>query len=192
MTGVQTCALPISWDCYTEEASDTAGASSVSSGPALESVDGYMVDPGNSTTLGHRRWILSNMLAGIGFGSAGRFSCQYQPAQRPPAGSKAWVAWPPDGPIPTDAFGAFFATINETGWSIQSDTIDLANAEVAVTSGGMDLAVTVTTLMRGYGSTYAIRIVPSGWTAAAGKSYNVKVTGTSTPIEYDVDVVDCP
>ena len=56
----------------------------------------------------------------------------------------------------------------------------------------MDLAVTVTTLMRGYGSTYAIRIVPSGWTAAAGKSYNVKVTGTSTPIEYDVDVIDCP
>jgi hypothetical protein len=56
----------------------------------------------------------------------------------------------------------------------------------------MDLAVTVTTLSPGYGSMYAIRFNPSGWTTAAGKTYHVAVSGTSTPIEYDVEVVNCP
>ena len=181
-----------SFECYTEERADTAGSSSVSSGPALESVGGYMVDPGNPTTIGHRRWILSNMLTGIGFGSAGGFSCQYQPAGRPAAGAKAWAAWPPPGQIPNDAFGSFFAKLDQTGWTVQSDTIDLGSAEVTVSSDGMDLAVTVTQLGGGYGSRYAIRFNPSGWTSAAGKTYSVKVSGTSTPIEYDVEVVDCP
>jgi hypothetical protein len=183
---------PASWECYSQEAADTAASSSVSSGPALESIDGYMIDPGNPTTIGHRRWILSSMLAGIGFGSAGRFSCQYQPAQRPPSGAPAWVAWPPPGQIPIDAFGTFFAKLDQTGWSVQSDSIDLASADVTVTSDGMPLEVTVTTLMRGYGSSYALRFNPSGWTAAAGKTYSVKITGTSAPIEYDVEVIDCP
>ena len=183
---------PSTFDCYTEEAKDTAGTSSVSSGPALESIGGYMVDPGNPTTLGHRRWILSNMLASVGFGSAGRFSCQYQPAQRLPAGAKPWVAWPPAGQIPIQAFGAFFSNLNQTGWSVQSDTIDLNEADVTVTSDGMDLDVNVTMLGSGYGSIFAISIIPSGWTAAAGQSYHVELSGTSTPIEYDVEVVDCP
>jgi hypothetical protein len=30
-----------------------------------------------------------------------------------------------------------------------------------------------------------------GWQSAAGNTYHVKVSGTSTPIEYDVEVVDC-
>lgn len=183
---------PATFNCYTAEAKDTAGTSSVSTGPALESIDGYMVDPGNPTTLGHRRWILSNMLASVGFGSAGRFSCQYQPAQRPAAGAPKWAAWPPPGQIPIQAFGAFFAKLDQTGWSVQSDSINLGSASVSVTSDGMDMPVTVTQLDSGYGSIYALRFNPSGWSAAAGKTYSVKLTGTSTPIEYDVQVVDCP
>jgi hypothetical protein len=200
----QTCALlmaangsithtpPTSWNCYTEEGADAAMTSSVSSGPALESIDGYMIDPGNPTTIGHRRWILSSMLSGIGFGSAGRFSCQYQPAQRPPAGAPDWVAWPPPGQISIEAFGAFFAKLDQTGWSVQSDSIDFGNADVTVTSGGEDLPVTVNELLPGYGSTFAMRFNAMGWESAAGKTYHVAITGTSTPIEYDVEVVDCP
>lgn len=178
-----------SWDCYTAEAADTAGTSSLSTGGAVSSVDGYMVDPGNPTTLGHRRWILSNMLASIGFGSANGFSCQYQPAEWRPSGGKPWAAWPPPGQIPIQAFGAFFAKLDQTGWSIQSDSIDVNSADVTVTSDGADLAVNVTSLLPGYGSQYAISIIPSGWTAAAGKTYHVAVSGTD--IEYDVEVVDC-
>jgi hypothetical protein len=181
-----------SWTCFTEEAADTAGTSSLSGGGVVSSVDGYMIDPGNPTTLGHRRWILSNMLASVGFGGAGRFSCQYQPAQRPAPGAKAWIAWPPPGEVPIQSFGSRFATIDETGWSVQSDTIDLQSAQVAVTSDGMDLAVTTTPLNRGYGSTHALRFNPMGWTTAAGKTYSVKLSGTSMPIEYEVKVVDCP
>jgi hypothetical protein len=181
-----------SWTCHTEESADTAGKSSLSPGSAISSVDGYMIDPGNPTTLGHRRWILSNMLAGVGFGSTGRFSCQYQPPKRPAAGAKPWIAWPPPGQVPFQSFGSRFATVDETGWSVQSDTIDLQNADVTVTSGGTDLAVTVTPLNGGYGSTHAIRFNPMGWTTEAGKTYSVSISGASMPIAYEVEVVDCP
>jgi hypothetical protein len=180
-----------SWDCYTEEGADTAATSSLSTGGALSSVDGYMIDPGNPTTLGHRRWILSNMLASIGFGSADGFSCQYQPAEWG-AGGKAWAAWPPPGQVPFESFGNAWAKVDQTGWSIQSDSINLNSADVTVTEGGMDLPVSVTALSPGYGSMYALRFNPMGWSTAAGKTYHVAVSGTSTAIEYDVEVVSCP
>jgi hypothetical protein len=180
-----------SWECYTAEAGDTAGSSSLSPGGSVSSVDGYMIDPGNPTTIGHRRWILSSMLASVGFGSTGTFSCQYQPPQRPAPGAKAWVAWPPPGQVPFQAFRGGFSNLDQTGWSLQSDTINLASAQVTVSSGGMDLAVSVTQLGGGYGSLYALRFNPMGWSTAAGKTYHVTVSGTSMPIEYDVEVVDC-
>ena len=181
-----------SWTCYTAESADTANKSSLSPGGAISSVGGYMIDPGNPTTLGHRRWILSNMLASVGYGSSGSYSCQYQPPKRPAPGAKPWVAWPPAGQVPIESFGSRFSTVDQTGWSVQSDTIDLGGAQVTVTSGGMNLAVTVTELLGGYGSTHAIRFNPMGWTTTAGKTYSVAVSGISTPIEYDVEVVDCP
>jgi hypothetical protein len=180
-----------SWDCYTKEFADAAGTSSIGGGNAISGVDGYMVDPGNPTTLGHRRWVLSNMLAGVGFGSTGSFTCQYQPAKRPAAGAKAWVAWPPPGQIPIQAFSSAFAKLDQTGWSIQSDTVDLASATVSVTSDGAELPVTVTQLLPGYGSSKAMRFNAMGWTAAAGKTYHVALSGSSMPIEYDVEVIDC-
>jgi hypothetical protein len=181
-----------SWKCYTAEAAKTAGSSSLSGGGAVSSVDGYMIDPGNPTTIGHRRWVLSNMLASIGFGSSGQFSCQYQPPKRPAAGAKPWVAWPPAGQLPIQAMGNRWSSIDQTGWTVQSDSVDLKSAQVTVTAGGMDLPVTVTTLGSGYGSTYAIRFNPMGWTSEAGTTYSVKLSGTSMPIEYDVEIIDCP
>jgi hypothetical protein len=184
---------PSTWKCYTAEAAKTAATSSVSSDGAVASVDGYMIDPGNPTTLGHRRWILSNQLSGVGFGSSGKFSCQYQPAKGAAAGAKAWVAWPPQGQVPLQALrGGFGTSVDQTGWSVQSDTINLSAAQVAVTSAGMTLPVTVTQLGSGYGSTYAISFIPMGWTSAAGKTYHVAISGISKPIEYDADVVNCP
>jgi hypothetical protein len=181
-----------SWKCFTAEAAKTAGSSSLSPGGSVGSVDGYMIDPGNPTTLGHRRWILSSMLAGVGFGSTGSFSCQYQPPQRPAANAKPWTAWPPAGQIPIQAFGSAFSSTDQTGWSVQSDSVDLKSAQVTITSAGMNLAVSVTQLGGGYGSSYAMRFNPMGWKTAAGQTYSVKISGTSMPIEYDVQVVDCP
>jgi hypothetical protein len=31
-----------------------------------------------------------------------------------------------------------------------------------------------------------------GWTSEAGTTYSVKLSGTSMPIEYDVEIIDCP
>lgn len=190
--GTITHTPPMSWKCYTADGAKAAMGSSVSSGPAVSSVDLYMVDPGNPTTIGHRRWIISNWLTTVGFGGADRFSCQHQPA-RQMAGGKPWIAWPSPGEFPLQAFAPrrFGGTLDQTGWTVQSDSINLAAAQVTVSSGGMERPVTVTQLMPGYGSRYALRFNPSGWTTKAGETYSVKIAGLSMPIEYEVKVVDC-
>ena len=79
-----------------------------------------------------------------------------------------------------------------TGWSVQSDSINLANAQVTVTVDGAAQPVTVTQLDANYGSKYAIRFNPTGWTTQAGKTYSVAISNIPTAITYDVQIVDCP
>ena len=71
---------------------------------------------------------------------------------------------------------------------------NLANAVVTVTDNGTNMPVTVTALGANYGSRYATRVVPMGWTSQVGHSYAVNVTAPmrATPINYTVDVVACP
>lgn len=180
---------PPSWACYFADGAEAAGKSNISSGPAVSSVDLYMVDPGNATTLGHRRWILSNTLGPIGIGGTSGASCMWVLGGNGNAGAE-FVAWPPAGVFPVQAVAPSWTSIDETGWSIQSDGIDLSGAVVSITRDGQPLAVDVTQLASGYGSTYAISMVPQGWTTTPG-DYHVEVTGISTPIAYDVQVVDC-
>ena len=101
------------------------------------------------------------------------------------------MAWPPPGMVPLQAFGTGRTTIDTTGWTIQSDSINLAGAQVTVMMDGAAQPVTVTQLQGGYGSRYAIRFNPMGWTTQAGKTYSVSVGGVSMPITYDVQVVAC-
>lgn len=182
---------PTSWTCYTQAGADAAGSSNVSSGPAVSSVDGYMIDPGNATTIGHRRWILSNSLGPIGIGGTDRASCMWT-LNGTGKVNKAWTAWPAPGVIPLQALTPARGTgIDSTGWTVQSDSIDLAAAQVTVTVDGASQPVTVTQLDANYGSRYAIRFNPMGWTTQAGKTYSVSVTGIPTAISYDVQVVSC-
>ena len=81
--------------------------------------------------------------------------------------------------------------IDSTGWTVQSDNINLAGAQVTVTVDGAAQPVTVTQLRRRYGSRYAIRFNPMGWTTQAGKTYAVSVTGIPTAIAYSVQIVSC-
>ena len=102
------------------------------------------------------------------------------------------MAWPAPGIIPLQALTpARGSGVDSTGWTIQSDSINLANAVVAVTMDGADQPVTVTQLGSGYGSRYAIRFNPMGWTTQAGKTYSVSVTGVTPAISYDVQIVSC-
>ena len=78
---------------------------------------------------------------------------------------KAWMAWPAAGTIPLQAIaGARGQTVDATGWTVQSDSINLAGAQVTVMVDGAAQPVTVTQLGNNYGSKYAIRFNPMGWT----------------------------
>jgi uncharacterized protein YkwD len=182
---------PSTWTCYTAEGAKAAGNSNISTGQAVSSVDGYMIDSGNATTIGHRRWILSNSLGPIGIGGTDKSSCMWTLNGTGKAG-KTWTAWPAPGAIPIQAFtGPWRDKLDDTGWTVQSDSINLAGAQVTVTVDGAAQPVTVTQLDANYGSRYAIRFNPMGWTTAAGKTYSVSVTGGAQAISYDVQVVSC-
>jgi hypothetical protein len=98
------------------------------------------------------------------------------------------VAWPPPGEVPLAAVTTTEA--DQGGWTLQSDTINLGTGKVTVLEGTQNQPVTTTTLGSGYGSTYAIRFVPSGWQTQAGHDYAVSVSGTS--VTYTIRVVNCP
>jgi hypothetical protein len=181
---------PSSWTCYSATGAEGAGKSNISPTPGVEAVDLYMADPGNETTMGHRRWILSGSLGPIGLGSTDSYSCMWviggSGSADPP-----FTAWPPPGPFPFQAVNASYAPIDQTGWTIQSSSINLGGASVTITDAGNNRPVAVTSLGNNYGSTYAIRMVPQGWTTEAGHTYSVSVTGVSQPINYAVEVVSC-
>jgi len=179
--------------CYTDLGAKGASTSNISGGPGVASVLSYMVDSGNETTFGHRRIVLSNELGPIGLGSAGKggSSCMQNIGGTGKA-TKAWQAWPPPGPFPIQAYSDVYKrSLDDTGWSIQSKGIDLSAAQVTVTSGGQAQAVKVEQLTGNYGNNKAIRIVPSGWKAAAGSNYAVNVSGIATPISYEIQLIDC-
>ena len=68
----------------------------------------------------------------------------------------------------------------------------LSLAFVAIVANAVVAIVTVTQLQQNYGARYAIRFNPMGWATQAGKTYAVAVSGIPTPINYTVQVVDCP
>jgi MYXO-CTERM domain-containing protein len=181
--------------CYNAAGATASNRSSICGGQAVGCIDLYMDDSANATgpNYGHRTWILANSLGPVGFGSVGTgrsktASCFYQVGGKGNA-MAAYVGWPPAGPVPLQAFTA--TELDKSGWSLQSDTINLNAATATVTDGTTSLQVTVSTNLGSYGATYAMGIVPVGWTSQAGHDYTVTIGGTKTPIAYTVNVVDC-
>jgi hypothetical protein len=177
---------PTTWKCYTAGGSEASGKSNISSGKGVTSMDIYMTDR-NVAQMGHRRWVLANSLGPVGLGSA-TASCFWNLDGTGKAG-KPFVAWPPIGPVPADVFRV--NSLDTAGWTIQSDTINLDTATATITDAGQDRPVTVAVLPPNYGSRYAIKVTPNGWTSLAGHVYSVALQGTSMPVAYNVDVVDC-
>jgi MYXO-CTERM domain-containing protein len=188
---------PTSTDtCYDATGATASNRSSICGGQAVGCIDLYMDDSANATgpNFGHRTWILANSLGPVGFGSVGSggrtmtASCFYQVGGTGKAGV-AYVGWPPAGPVPLQAFTA--TELDKSGWSLQSDTINLDTATATVMDGTTNEPVTVSTKLGSYGAKYAMGITPNGWTSLAGHSYVVTIGGTTTPISYTVQVVDC-
>jgi len=175
------------WGCYSADGAEAAGKSNISTGSGVGAVDRYMRDNGNLTTMGHRRWIVSNTLGLVGLGSTDAASCMWVIS----GGGKAtrkWTAWPPEGDVPFEHIDY----IKGTGWTIQSSDITLNNATVKITDQtGKEMPVSVTVLQPNFGAKNALLIQLSGWAAQAGSAYAVQVSGSSEPICYVVNVVNC-
>lgn len=182
------------WECFTAAGAEAAMKSNISSTQGVVAVDLYMVDPGNATTFGHRRWILSNGLGPIGLGSTAVNSCMWVVGGQG-GGAAAWTAWPPPGVVPLAAIHVPevpWADVDGTGWTIHSDSIDVSQAQVTITEGGALRPVVLTPLQDNVGSAKAIAMTPQGWVSEAGKTYTVQVNGVPQPFSYDVQVVACP
>ncbi len=174
-----------SWQCYSSSGGIGAAQSNLASLNTQSSISVYMEDPGNPY-FGHRSWILSNNFSTVGIGSTTTASCLKVEGGSPIPKPQPWVAWPPPGVVPINSL----LSVDLTGWSIQSDTINLSNAQVSVQSGGTNLPVTVAQV-NGYGANFKISFKPVGWHSTVGNTYTVSVTGISSPIEYSLSVVGC-
>lgn len=187
--GTVTHDVPSTAPCWSQDAAAVVKDALVANGDAVRAMDAYMKDAENPTTLGHRRWVLSNAIDGIGIGSTATSSCVHL-GDGTASGGRDWVAWPPEGVVPLDLVRAH--GLDETGWSVHA-RFDLSGAEVKIEDAttSADKPVTVTSLVTNYGSSFALRLVPRGWSAEPGHAYRVTVTGAAQPVDYRADVVDC-
>lgn len=178
-------------DCYSDAALDAAQNSNIAAVPALEAIHRYMVDSGGEAVdnLGHRRWLLANQLGPSGVGSTDDHSCMWVLDRNEEPGL-TWTPWPPPGAVPMAALGFDGSTVDDAGWSIQSDDYSLdKDAVKIVDEAGENLSIDVRDLSAQTGSVSAIAFTPNGWTFEADKTYTVSVADTD--IEYEVTPVDC-
>ncbi|MDF2697800.1 MAG: hypothetical protein K0S65_6183 [Labilithrix sp.] len=212
---------PRDWSCWSERAARASAVSLVANRSAPLAIDPFIEDPGNEATMVHRRWLLSEKIHRIGLGSTNGFACALVDGREwdidpLPAGAddvvgtidagttgdammitrragvpaRAWVAWPPPGPVPLDVFRR--TKLDQMGWTVQSSSLDLDNALVEIRVAGERLPIKVAALERTMGSLTALRILPSGWTTEAGKSYDVHVEKEGVRIDFTVDPIACP
>ncbi|HVJ92431.1 MAG TPA: CAP domain-containing protein [Labilithrix sp.] len=203
------------WSCWTERGARASAVSLIANVSAPLAIAPFIEDPGNESTMVHRRWLLSEKVRRLGFGST---STQVKPLvdgrefdAPAPGGAagrgmvdagteagpsvtkampRAWVAWPPPGPVPIDAIRG--TKVDTTGWTVQSSSLDLDGADVTVRVAGVERPVRVFALERTMGSLTAIRFVPSGWSTEAGKRYEVHVAKDAIDIDFAVEPVTCP
>jgi len=195
---------PKTWKCWSEDGSEAAENSNLSTAPAVLAIDRYMVDEGavNKPTMGHRRWILAELLGPVGIGSTndtpdakGQASCLWIKGKSKFKYPEGWVGWPPKGKMPIEAMSPHadkgHSSVDATGWTIQSEDIDLSKATVTVKAGVVERKVKVRQLDPGIAVKHAIAFTPQGWKSEAGQTYEVNVEGIDKPFTYFVQMLDC-
>ena len=140
------------------------------------------------------RWILSHGLGPIGIGGT---SAQGSSCLTVIGGtgkfSRNFTAWPAPGPFPLQAVsGGGSVGLDQTGWSVQTDQVNLGTSTVTVRANGQALPVQTTVLGQGYGAKYALSFKPVGWKSEPGVTYTVSVDKVgASPWTYDVQMIDC-
>ena len=203
---------PRDWSCWSDRGARASAVSLIANRSAPLAIDPFIEDPGNESTMVHRRWLLSEKIHRIALGSTDRFTCalvdgreledetqsvaetseepEASEGQALSAAARPWVAWPPAGPVPIDVFRR--TRTDAIGWTIQSSSLDLDGASVEVRVDGERRAVKVAPLERTLGSLTAIRFVPVGWSTEPGRRYDVHAVKDDIVIDVGVEPVECP
>lgn len=203
----QKCALVSAWNpagpgahspsssatCYTPEGAAGAGSSNIAWGAAdaADAIDLWMIDFGNETTFGHRRWLLNPPLNPVGLGhyrggnNYGTASCIRVFGGSGTGPTPNWLAFPPPGYVPQQ-----FALWH---WTVHGNIpLNGTTASVRRVSDGADLPIQLQILSGFYGQA-AAALLRDGWNPVAGETYHVTLTGQggAGTIEYDVKPVSC-
>lgn len=179
--------------CYTAEGAATAGQSNLAwgSGHPAQAIDQFVVDNGNLDTMGHRRWIFNPPLDPVGIGywtGGGTYNdgmCLMVFGSGGSGPFPAWTAFPPPGFVPLEITG--------WPWTFHGSDSAIASATASIlrVDDNTPLDVTMHSLSQGYGPTTAAWTL-DGWSAEAGKTYRVTVSGLSGgDVVYDVKPVSC-
>lgn len=123
------------WRCFSEDALTGASNSNLSLGDfGVESIDGYMEDPGaDNIDVGHRRWLLDPFLQSIGTGDTRDTNALFltsadEPSEPQIREKDQFVMWPPRGFVPR-------MTIHQR-WSVSHPTANFGDAVVRVSWPG--------------------------------------------------------
>jgi hypothetical protein len=183
---------PATAKCYTAAGAQGAGMSNIAwgNGPA-DSIDQFMEDNGNASTMGHRRWLVNPPLGPIGIGywegggMYGSAECLAVFGASGTGPKPPWVAVPNPGFVPMP--------IPTWTWTFHSALGGAATATITVVraSDNANLPVTRATLDAGYGQD-AVSWKPMGWTPAANETYKVTIAGLAGgDVRYAVKPVVC-
>lgn len=207
-TAAQACSVVSAWNpagpaahfppptstCYSAAGAGGAGSSNIAWGSAnaADAIDQWMIDWGNDTTFGHRRWFLYPSLDDVGIGfyrggnNYGSASCAAVFGAGNPGPNPPWFPFPPAGFSPV--------SVARWTWSVHGDIpTSMPTATVTRLSDNMTLPVRVDVMQGGYGRLSAVTLVRMGWDPAAGQTYHVVLEGASGPRrEWDVKPVMCP
>ena len=197
---------PADWACYSELGAQASAVSLIANRSAPHAVDPFIEDSGNEATMVHRRWLLSDKIDRLAFGSTNKFACavvdgrsfdgpeQTKAAEEREKKKKSqhaftWSAWPPSGPVPIEALQK--TNVDVTGWTVQSSTHSLDNAVASITLDGEPMPVQVVTLAPSLGSLSAVNIIPDGWTVQPDRQYFVHVDSGTAVIDYVAEPTSC-
>lgn len=185
---------PSTATCYSQAGAGGAGSSNIAWGSqnAADAIDQWMIDWGNDTTFGHRRWFLYPSLDDVGIGfyrggnNYGSASCSAVFGAGNPGPSPAWFPFPPAGFTPIG--------VARWTWSVHGDIAQsMATATVTRVRDSMTLPVRVDVMQGSYGRLPAVTLVRMGWEPEAGTTYRVVLEGPSAPRrEWELTPVDCP
>ncbi|MBX3126203.1 MAG: CAP domain-containing protein [Polyangiaceae bacterium] len=183
---------PSTAKCYTAQGASGTGSSNLSWGVGVaEAITQFIIDNGNDTTFGHRRWILSagTGVTGIGHyaggGPYGAATCQYAFGGGTTYPAPSWISLPPPGFSPTE--------VVNYDWTFHA-SVSVGSATITVTrvSDNQNMAMTKLPLSGGYGSYQTVAFRKQGWSAQAGQTYQVTISDISGgPIAYEVKPVAC-